>query len=225
MTPGSFPLRRSAWGFLFLLSGCATVAPDSVPWLLYRQEIHDAPWWGKPRTTLLVSGTAAEPTDHDLLISPSGQYAFGIPFGDHVGFDLTLGLIPSDLKLAAPITAWKLVLYPYCSIFFRDTTLLPRTRWHYDPGMQLAVLAMPNLALKATLGTIRYSTFRGMGSETGSFDQRTDYASFSVEPIFSGQGMSLLGHVTVGYGYRDDHKSMVFFQLGFGGTTSPALFH
>ena len=209
-------------------SGCATMAPDSVPWLLHRQQIREAPWWAKPRITVETGGvmSLSQERNKGLLLTPTAQYTLGLPVGNHLGLDLNLGLFPPDMKAALPISTDKFVIYPFCAVVMRDSSLLSKRRWQYDPGLELAYLASPDLALKLTASRMRYDPFTGIGSSSAVPNEAyLDYVSVTAEPILRDASGSFLGQVTMGYGYNSNRGGgMVFLRLSLSASTSPALY-
>ncbi len=209
------------------LHGCATMPPDSIPWLLHRQEIQNAPWWKGARLRIETAGIASDQNEAGLLATPAAQGSLGIPVGSHLGLDASFGFLPTDLKLATPVSFDRFVFYPFVSISMRDSVLLPRKRWHYDPGAEIGILLSSNFALRLTAGSMRSSPFEGLNSRTPPppHDLKTDYACLTFVPLFDTNGPSMLSEIGFGIGRGTKTGTSFLFRLGLNLATTPALLH
>ncbi|MEK7391064.1 MAG: hypothetical protein AAB214_00720 [Fibrobacterota bacterium] len=222
-------MRSSTRHFLSLaalaLSGCATVAPDSVPWMLHRREVENAPWWGKPRFNMETSALLSPGDRQGGVLTPTAQGTIGVPIGSHLGIDAGFGFAPVDFKLAVPVSFDKFVIYPFCAFAMRDSTLLPYRRWKVDPGMEIGLLVDPNLALRLTAGSMRSSPFDLFGkSSIDPYDFQSKYVALTVEPIAHDRQGDILGQFTFGIGNGPRTGTSFFLRLGVNLATTPALF-
>lgn len=153
------------------------------------------------------------------------QGTVGVPVGGHFGIDVGFGFFPPDFKIALPVSSDNVVVYPFCAVAMRDSTLLPIKHWKYDPGLEIGILFDPNLAVRLTVGRMRTSPLK-LGGESSfqPYELESNYIAVTAEPISHEREGSILGQISIGISKGTETGTSFFLRLGVNMASTPALF-